>query len=213
MKGIIGDVDDLVTTIRHVARAQSQSKKTEAERQAEKILADARQQADHIRQEILNRAQAQAEAEHRQLVAQAIADARHTYLTKREELLNQVWQHAEESLRSLSDEAETYAEVLGQLAQLAAQTLKSEHLILAADPKGHKLLTEKRLEKWGKAASEAGEMSVTFEQAAEPLDAWAGLIIYEADGRRRIDATFSTRLDMARDEIREAIFKQLVQES
>ncbi len=213
MPHIIGDLDDLITTIHHAARGESRTKQTEAERQAEKTLAEARQQAERTRQEILDRARAQAEAKRRQLLAGAVLTARHNYLTGREELLNQVWQRAEQHLRSLPDEADTYADVLGQLARLAVHTLGPGQLILAADPKGHDLLTEERLETWSQEASDAFEAPVSFERAARPADTWGGLVVTAAKGRRGVDATFPARLEMAKDEIREMIFKRLVQET
>jgi vacuolar-type H+-ATPase subunit E/Vma4 len=213
MARILGDVDELITAVEHAARGDAEKRKTETENRADNILEEARQKADAVRQEILNRARSEADAKRRQRLAQATQSAKQSYLTTREEILNQVWQQAEDRLRELPDDRETYAGVLRQLAWLAVRTLGPGHLILAADSRGHELLTEDRLDSWSREASQQFEDSVSFERAAGPVDTWGGLLVTETESRRRMDSTFPTRLEIAREEVRDHIFRRLVEES
>lgn len=213
MAEMIGNLDDLITAIEHTARGEIQHKQSETGQQAEQILNEAREEGERIRQEILQRAGKQAEKKRQQQLAQAMDTAKQNYLTTREELLDQVWRQAEQKLRNLPDHSEAYVEALERLARLAAQTIAADHLILKVDPKGHRLLTNERLEAWSQSVSENLERPVTFERAFDPADSWGGMLVLEKGGRRQVDATLATRLEIAREEIRDRIFNHLVQEA
>lgn len=210
MADIIGNLDDLIAAIEGAARGDADKKLKDSEARAEEILDSARQEADETRQQILGRAKAKAEQERRQQLAEATQSAKRQYLQEREELLNRVWQQAEERLRRLPEDETAYTKVLGRLVRLAVQTLGPGQLELAADPKGHELLTEERLDEWREQAVDAAESSVSFERASQPIESWGGLVATEAGSRRRMDGTFSTRLELAKEEIRETIFNHLV---
>jgi V-type H+-transporting ATPase subunit E len=213
MPRIIGSLDQLETTVQCAGRGEAHTRIKQAEERAHHIREEARQTADTIRAERVDEAHAQARRQHRQQRAEAVQAARRTYLTTREELLDQVWQQAEQRLRQLLDDAEAYAEALHRLTRMAIQTLGTGRLLLAADPTGHKLLTEQRLQAWSEAASSEYGATVTLERAKEPLASWGGLVVTNSEQRRRVDATFATRLAVARDELRDTLFRYMVQET
>ncbi len=210
MPRIRGDLDELVTTIQHAARGEAQKKHQAAQRLSDTILNDAQARAKEVRREILNRAQTEAQAQGRRQVAETVQKVKRNYLNTREEILSQVWQQAEQKLRSLPDDSERYTDVLRQLAAVAVNTLGTGHFEVAADPRGHKLLTKRRLEAWGREMSEQLDGAVSFERAADPAHTWGGLVVTQAQSRRQVDATFPTRLQLAQTEIRPQIFAQVV---
>lgn len=212
MARIIGDLDALAATVENVARSEAKDHLAKAERQAEEIRAGAEEKAARVREELVNEARAHVELERRQRMAEARLTAKRNRLSAREEYLDDVWEQAEARLRDLV-ESDDYADVLRRLAWLAVETLGAGRLVLAADPGGHELLTEQRLRLWQEEARDTFGISITFERAAEPAETWGGLIAEQADGRRRLDATFPTRLQIAREEVRDAIFHRLVSES
>lgn len=212
MERIIGRFDALAAAVRRATRKKVEAKREEARLRAQQIKDDAREKADRIHDEILTEARQQAQKRRRQLLAEATQDARWKRLTAREEMIDQVWDQAEQSLRQLVD-SEDYPEVMRQLTWQALQTLGPGHLVLVADPAGHDLLTEDRLNTWAEAALEDFDAPVTLERAPEPLDTWGGLIFTTSQGRKRVDARFSQRLEMAKDEIREDVFNALMGES
>jgi vacuolar-type H+-ATPase subunit E/Vma4 len=213
MARMIGDLDGLLTTIQHIARGEAHRIGAEAQQQADDILKQADDETERSRRQILDHAHAQAEAESRRRLAQAVEDAKREYLGVREELLERVWQQAEQRLRSLPGDPDAYAAVLRRLAWVGVNVLGPGEFTLAADPAGHKLLTADRLQAWAADASEAFGAPVSFERSAQSLDAWGGLLIARKDTRRQVDATFATRLVLAHDEIRDAVFEHMVRVS
>lgn len=212
MVRIIGDLDDLAAKVEHTARSEANERLVEAQRRVATISEDAADRAEQVRREILDEVREKAKRERRQRLAEARLTSKRNRLTAREELLDGVWEQAETRLRDLV-ESDDYVEVLRRLAWLAVETLRTGRLVLAADLRGHELLTEERLHAWNEEAGETFDVSVAFECAGEPADIWGGLIATEADGRRRLDATFSTRLEIAREEVRDAVFRRLVSDS
>jgi V/A-type H+-transporting ATPase subunit E len=210
---MIGNLDQLETTIQCAGRGEAHTMIKEAEERANRIREEARQKADTIRTERVCEARARAKQQYRQQRAEAAQTARRAYLTTREELLDQVWQQAEQQLRQLPDDTEAYANALHRLTRVAIQTLGTGRLLLAADPNGHKLLTAQRLQAWSESASDEYGETVTLERADEPLNTWGGLVVTDGEQRRRVDATFATRLAVARQELRDTLFQYMVQET
>jgi V/A-type H+-transporting ATPase subunit E len=212
MARTVGSFDDLSDRVQEVVRRKVEDRREESRRRAQKIKDDAQEKAGQIETEILEDAKHRADDKRRRQVARAEEEAKHKRLRAREEIVEQIWDQAETELRELV-ESDEYAQALRQMAWLAVQTLGPGHLVLAADPNGHDLLTEDRLTTWGDEATEDFGAPVEFERASEALDAWGGLVASENQGRKRMDARFSTRLETARSELRDKVFRRLMGEA
>ncbi|MCB0109288.1 MAG: hypothetical protein KDE53_25370 [Caldilineaceae bacterium] len=202
MAEIIGDPEELMAIVRRTAQQDALSREADAQRQIQRKEAEAATEAKRIAAEILAAAKAEAATTRQQQLAQAELAQQHKLLRARQALLDQVWTAAEEQLHTLVGQAE-YDVILERLARRAAQILQPGMITLAADAQGHELLTTERLAAW---SAEAG---VTFVRAKAPAATWGGLIARHADGRRQVDATFATRLALARDALREQVAQQL----
>lgn len=213
MPRIIGNLEKLETTIQHAGRGEEHTHMKEAEAEARRIREGARQEAESVRAEVLRTRREAAQRQQRQQRAEATQKAQRAYLVAREELMDQVWQQAEQQLRQLIEDAEEYTAALRRLTWQAIQALGAGRRRLVADSRGHALLTKQRLQAWSQEASDEFGATVTLEHANEPLDTWGGLVVTDETQRRRFDATFATRLASARDELRDSIFQQMVQNS
>jgi vacuolar-type H+-ATPase subunit E/Vma4 len=202
MAEVIGNVEELAAIIRREAQQKALSEEADARTLAQKQLADAKLQVVEIKQTVMAQARQQAEEEAHRSQVQAELDARRHRLQAREALLDDVWQAAVERLRNLSTQP-TYARVLEQLAISAARILGPGTISLAGDPIGHALLTTERLEAW--RAELAQELPVTFNRASNPGETWGGLLATREGGRQQIDATFPTRLALAKETMRERV--------
>jgi len=211
MPQIIGDPDQLMTAVDHLARSDADEIRQRAENKAEQIRDEAQQRAGRKREEILQKARSQIKEMRKKRRVKVSRKVTRNYLNEREALLDEVWKQAESRLRSLTDESSDYADVLKQLALSAARILGPGELALAADAKGHKLLTRERREAWSREAEESLEASFSFARAEDPLDIWGGLMVTDQKTRRRVDSTFPTRLELAKDEIRGEVLRQLVE--
>ena len=136
------------------------------------------------------------------MLAQVALEVLRRRLVARELLLDQVWAEAERQLRELPGEA-LYLEVLHRLALSAARVLGQGAIVLAADAVGHNLLTPPLLAEWSEG------VEVCFVRAEQPAPIWGGLLARDVDARRQIDASFATRLALARAELREQVAKVL----
>jgi vacuolar-type H+-ATPase subunit E/Vma4 len=211
MPRIIGDVDELIAAIERAARSEISSRRGDGDRQVESILAQARERAERIGEEILAPARREAEQERRRRRAAAAREAEEEYLRAREDLLAEVWERGAARLEELVGDTDRYAEILRRLALEGARRLEAEQLTLASDERGHRLLTQQRLREWGEQLGAEQEREMSFERADEPLAGPAGLVVLETGGRRRVDLTFPTQLRHARQEIRERIFRRMVE--
>lgn len=203
MAEVIGDLNELLNVLGRTARQEALSQEAEAKRYAQHVLEEAQAQAQQVREEILEQARKQAEEVRRRTLAQARLQAQRIRLQAREALLDRVWQQAEERLRALTAQPEEYAEALHRLALRSGRILGGPAVTLAADPQGHPLLTQERLAAWSK------EAGLTFQAAPSPVQSWGGLVATDTSGRRQVDATFPTRLALARETIREQVMALL----
>jgi V-type H+-transporting ATPase subunit E len=211
MAEIIGDIDELITSVKHAARAEASAIQREGEERAEETRREQRRAAKRAREEVLERARGRVTEIRKQQRVELVRENRRRYLEVREELLDQVWEQAEERLRALVEDEDAYAETLHQLALAGVKLLGAGKRLLASDERGQALLTKKRLDQWSREATEELGSEVTLEATEEPADTWGGLVIMDEDRRRRVDATFAARLELSRDELRERVFSALVQ--
>ncbi len=210
MPRIIGDPDELTTTIRHLARSDAREINQQAKEKAERIRRKAWEKADRKREAILKQARDRARDIRRRRRVDVTREEKQAYLHAREELLDEVWKQAEAKLRDLTENEDAYAEVLQNLALSGVRLIGPGDRILAADDKGQALLSEDRLLDWGRKAGEAVGGKVHFTRADDPLKTWGGLMISDAEGRLRVDATFASRLETARSDIPSKIMEKLV---
>lgn len=198
MAELIGDVDELIGLIRRAATQSVLDAEEEARRQSEEIVAAATEKAHAVQAQAHAAAQRDAEADYRRSLAQADLDLQEEHLHRREALLDRAWTEAETRLHALVD-SPGYAVVLQRLAQAAATALGSDPVLLAADAKGHALLTPERLADWSQAAG------VRFQRQREPAAIWGGLMAADETERRVVDSSFASRLALAREALREEI--------
>lgn len=209
MPKVIGDIEELLTAAEHLARSEIQEIKKQAEQEVERIRANANERAEKTRRDILARAREKAAVLRQRRQTSDIRLETDRYLREREALLEQVWQQADDKLHELVEQETQYAEVLARQALAALDILGPGERLIAADARGHELLTPQRLKKWEQTAGKQFEKKVTFERDRQPHGSWGGLIVMDKNRRRRVDATFATRLALAREELREEVFRKL----
>jgi vacuolar-type H+-ATPase subunit E/Vma4 len=213
MAKVIGSFDDLRESVIDETRQKKRAYQGEAGRSIKEIKQSAENQADEVKERILEEAKKKAEEIRVACMEKANKKAVKKKLLAREDLLDEVWRKTETQLRNLVDNQEAYLDALDDLANLAVEVLGSGKIELALDPEGHKILTDDNLKKWSQKASQAYDTEIIFSKVSEPIDSWGGLIANKVDSKKRLDARFSVRLRIAREELREDIFKILMGEN
>jgi vacuolar-type H+-ATPase subunit E/Vma4 len=203
MGAILGDVEALVAEILRHAHQCAVELDEQAKKQVSSILSQAQQETESVRARAEQETAEALKSLDRRSKAQGELEAHRRFASLREDPLDGVWAAAADRLRSLTSEP-CYIEVLKHLAMTAARELARNNIVLAADPRGHELLTAERLKDW------SAEAQVEFQRSPAPAPAWGGLLA--TSGRTRINATYSHRLALAKTVLREGVFDILTRQ-
>lgn len=187
----------------------------EAQTDAEKIQADAKEKADAIRQqaqqkaeserrEILDRARQEAERLRSQVVATAQMKARTLQLEHREKLLDKVFDSAKERLQSLQKRAD-YDSIVAELIREAVAQLKVDQAEVRIDAASQKVLKDQALK------SISRELNVELS-VGKTLDEGIGIVVDADKGRLHYDNTLETRLSRLQSALRSAVYHVLMGE-
>ena len=185
----------------------------EAQADAEKIQAEAKEKADAIRQqaqqlaesdrkEILDQAGEEAERIRSQAVATAQMKARTLQLEHREKLLNKVFNAAKEKLSALQKRSD-YDKIVAELVREAVTQLKVEQAEVRTDAATQKFLKDQALNELSKEL----KTQLTIGKA---LDDGMGVVIDADNGRLHYDNTLETRLNRLQNALRSAVYHVLM---
>jgi V/A-type H+-transporting ATPase subunit E len=209
MAQMLGDMDRLFDTLDQETQLKAKEIRDQAEQESERIINEAKKEAESIRHQILEKAEHTANRKQTELRAQMAHKEKKEQLEIREELLDQVWTRAEEMLHSLVQSNE-YLKVLHQLTQYGLEILGPGEYQIAADPQGHALLTKDRLQAWSAEWNKSHDEQVTLHKRPQPANTWGGLLLEDQNQPRQVDLTMATRLENARVEISEEVYRQLL---
>jgi V/A-type H+-transporting ATPase subunit E len=187
----------------------------EAKGEAQQILESARTQAQIIYQEteaqvksegnvILEQARKKAETLRSQSEASARIEAQTLKLKRREQLLAQVFDRAQEQLASATQWPD-YDQVARHLVRDAVTHLGSDNILVRADAETQAVLTPDVL------AELATELGV-YMRPGEPISEGTGIILETPDGHCRYDNRLETRLSRIQSALRTPVYRILVGE-
>ncbi len=202
-RAIIGDAKEETEHILDDARAR-----------AEGIRAQAQAQADARREAILQRARQGAETVRSNAAAAAQLDARTLKLKRREQLLERVFADARRQLASAPGWPD-YEQIARHLVREAAERLGADEVLVRADERTRRVLSDDVLADLGKDLPPVGgtEGGGVRLQAGEPLARGTGVVLETIDGHRRYDNTLETRLSRMQDGLRAPVYHILMGET
>jgi vacuolar-type H+-ATPase subunit E/Vma4 len=207
---IIGNINDLLAAVQQLAVSEENKLRQAAAEKVGLIQAEAMRQAGQIRADILAQARQRAALIREQSTAALARQARNQYLLAREQLLAAVWEKAEQWLHELTEQGREYANALQNLFLMAVRSLYSTQLIILLEPRGRMAVNRELLGQWQEQAGRILGKPVSAELAPEPLDTWGGLVVKVKGTTLQIDATFASRLETAKTELREPVFDMLM---
>lgn len=187
------------------ARSQAESIEAEALQRKEAILAEGQKEAEKRQKEILERAQKEAEELKRRILGMAQLDARKEMLAAKQELIEEAFQGALESLSNLDDPA--YLDVLRRMLLDAVKT-GDEVVILSSRDRAR--IPDNFWEDLKKELSADGKAGkLTVEETETEIS--GGFILQS--GGVEINNTFAALLEMYRDELEVEVASLLFRES
>ncbi len=194
----------------------TQAVMSQADEEAEKILASAKSKAEAIRQQarqqaadessrILEQAARDAERTRRQAVASAQIKARMLELEQREQILAEVFAAARAQLAAVQRRKD-YPQIADQLLREAVTHLGADSVQVHADAATRRLLTQERLAKISK------DLKVKLSLKGQ-LKTGIGLVVQTEDGRMQYDNTLETRLSRLENALRSPVYHILMGEA
>jgi vacuolar-type H+-ATPase subunit E/Vma4 len=175
----------------------------EAERDAAKLLQDARDQAEGFKAEILKKANAQAEGVRRRILSGVHLEVQRQHLQVIEEALSGIFRRLSEKLEAFRKDP-GYGAFLDTLMLEGVQALDAGEIRVVPGDVERALLTEERL-----ARIEAGaERPVRLVLSPDRLPE-GGVVLESSDGRMRFDNRFSSRIRRYGDLLRRTAMKVL----
>lgn len=204
MTDLHGDLEALLAEAHRRAEQRALEREAVAARRAEEIVQSANEAAKRTLDERRVHSRAGADALRERLLALGEMAAQRVMLTRREAMLDAVWDAARARLEACAGTPERYLNALRSLARLGSRTLAAEEVELASDARGHALLTPERLAAWGR------EDGTRYRRAVGPVPISGGLVARA--GRLRFDGSFETRLEQARSALRDELVAWLVVE-
>ena len=186
---------------------------TQGKREAEKIVSQAREKADHLvaaeearGREAMRRAneelRAQALLTARNLVDRAALESKRRIAEAKETLLGEIFNLGMERLQAFRHQAD-YPDWLRRLLLKALQELTGEGLRILANPEEAKWLTAELLTKVGQETGAHLELELDAEVPP------GGFIAVREDGRMRMDQTFQGIINRQRERLRTEIAQRL----
>jgi V/A-type H+-transporting ATPase subunit E len=204
MRTLDENIDMLSRSILSDANGDAEEILTAARAKADSIREHAQQQADAEKARILEQSSREAERIRSQVVATTQLKSRTMMLEHREKLLDSVFKAAREQLPSLEQWSD-YNEIALRLLREALVQLKAKKVVIHADEKTQKLLTEAVINK----LAEELELSLTV---GKPLENGIGVVVESADGHLTFDNTLDTRLERLQGALRSPVYHLLMGE-
>jgi len=206
MPRIIGT--GLETYLHRQAREQALNIVAEAKEKANEIIRQAQREIEEARQEIEGKAKQEIEEKRRRALAQARLQAKQTLIRHQQEVMERLWQAAEERLRSFDDPEKRFAS-LKQLLIDAAIQLEGGPLSIQTNEKDYSLVREKL--SILKQTLDAQHLEVQhLELSDTPVLIWGGMIVRRFDRNQLVDNSFNERFSLAKRTLRDRVYHLLV---
>lgn len=196
-------VNDIVTN----AKAEADRLLNEAKKQANEILEKGRKRAEKEQQAIIDSQTKNVKEKENQEIASINLQARREILTKKEEVISQTMNKAEEELQKFVKKQE-YKKVLQQLITEAGIAIGGGELVVKPRKSDKKDIQE-LLSKTAKEITKQTGNKCTIQIGNETIDAMGGVIVHSKDESITIDNTFNARLDQKKDDLRNTIAQML----
>lgn len=187
----------------------------QAESETHRIMAEAKEKAEHIRQRgrqeaaeekarILDQAKREAERLHGQEMATTQMKARRVQLESREKVLAEVFEAARAKMASVQEWSD-YEDTVERLIVEAVEQLETARVTLRADKVTAKLISAKMLKEITAKTGSQIEIAGTLEKGT-------GVVAATEDGHLVFDNSLETRLEHLENELRSPVYHVLMGE-
>ncbi len=185
--------EKIIRQIREDTQQQVDALVSEANKTADRIIADAEEKAAGRKEQLIEKAEKEAAEQKRRILGVAQLEARKELLTAKQELIEKAFRESLQNLANL--EEDKYFELIKKMLLVYAQGTNEEVIFSTADrarvPSGFLDAVNKELAEEGKK----GKISLSEEERE-----LQGGFILKSEGLE-INCSFSSLLNMQRDEL------------
>jgi len=205
-------IEKIIAEIDRNAARETGEILSEARGRADRLLAEARQEASRRERTILFKGEQEAGQESQRIVAEARIRARRAEMDAREEVLQQAFARAQHMLKGAATQGAAYQATLERLICAAAISSGADSLEVLVNQRDRALLSQADLSRI--AARVAGEQgrAAALICAPESPACMGGVVLRSTDGSVRVDNTFEARLERFRQDLRTQAARLLFQE-
>jgi V/A-type H+/Na+-transporting ATPase subunit E len=204
MPRIIGS--GLESYLHRQARERALNRTAEAQEQARQMLEQAHAEAEALKQQWEAQTARSVEERRRRALAQGRLRSKQTFWRRQEELMQHVWQQAEEALR-VSTPDQRLATLI-RLLDDAARQLNGGPLEVQTNAADRALLDEVRLQDQFQQLRETRGVT-QLALAAEPAPIMGGVIVRRLDANQLVDNSYDERLALAQQSLRNQVYHLL----
>ena len=205
MKSTDEDIKVLSRAVISDAHTDAEESLTSARTKADEIRKQAMKQAASERARVLEKASAEAERVRSQAIATTQLKARTMQLEQREQLLESVFDSAQQKLSTVQRSTD-YEKTAHLLLREALVQLGAKKAVVKADEVTRKFFTSSIIDK---IVKDLGIQVII----GEALKQGTGVIVETEDGHRQYDNTLETRLRRMQDTLRSPVHHILMGES
>ncbi len=205
MKSTDEDIKVLSRAVISDAHTDAEESLTSARTKADEIRKQAMEQAASERARVLEKASAEAERVRSQAIATTQLKARTMQLEQREQLLESVFDSAQQKLSTVQRSTD-YEKTAHLLLREALVQLGAKKAVVKADEVTRKFFTSSIIDK---IVKDLGIQVII----GEALKQGTGVIVETEDGHRQYDNTLETRLRRMQDTLRSPVHHILMGES
>ena len=202
------EIEAIIQEIRARAEKEAQEIIENAKREAEKIIKNAEEKAEKIFQ---HEARSRLMIIKRRIIGQAEYEGRKKIIEAKNQVANQVLEKARQQIEEIAKEKNpnvNYKEILYQLIREAVVAIAEPKVIVKANNKDQKYLTENAKNIQQRIKQETG-LDIQIEIDPKPVDILGGVIVTTPDGLKTYHNTMEGRLKAKFTKLRNQMAKLL----
>ncbi len=196
------------------AGAKAERIRKRAQREANKLLAEAQRAAAAAAEKILAVARERADRAAGAILATVGQEARRDLLANQEAELDKLFEAARGRLgdRSWYDYPAVAAGLAAQAIAAMGAACGADHVVLELAAPDRAMATEAWLAEVRRRVAAAGGVDVVIEVSSNPAPIDGGVVVRSADGRLLYDNSFAARLRRMRPELRQELAAKVFKE-
>ena len=209
MATVIGS--GLESYLHRQAREKALNRIAEAQEEARQILGQVGQEVESLRRASEAQTARTIADERRRALAHAHLSAKQAVIHRQDELLERLWQDAEQRLRTPGEPAARLESLITLVAD-AAQQLGGGTLELQVNEADRQLLNERMLRDLAaQLGTDDGVKELTLAPNALPI--WGGVVVRRTDTNEMVDNSYNERLALVRRTLRDEVYRRIAPSS